>query len=151
MMDYDRSLCVLPDISAHEPFSRMVNVNSKLSSGTEEIPNHGNISILPKIEDDGVHHVKISSRRYHANSDGARVRQGQRARKGRRRAGSPEESNFVGLKPAELESERYLRYREKARQKAKDNNGQGDDVWPDDLEKAFQLGESERVFASTGG
>ncbi|KAL9007029.1 MAG: hypothetical protein Q9188_000233 [Gyalolechia gomerana] len=139
-MSYDRSLYALPpSISAPEPLSPLVNVSSQVTSGTEQILSHEHLSITPKTENDGAHPIKISARRHHASSAGARVRPGQHPKKGRRRERSPEESNFQGLKPAELESERYLRYRDNARQKAKDNNGQGDDVWPDELENAFQL------------
>lgn len=143
VMHYDRSLYALPpSISAPEPLSPLVNVSSQITSGTEQISSHEQLSITPKTENGGAHHIKISARRHHASSAGARVRPGQHPKKGRRRERSPEESNFQGLKPAELESERYLRYRDNARQKAKDNNGQGDDVWPDELENAFQLGKS---------
>ncbi|KAL8943359.1 MAG: hypothetical protein Q9216_001134 [Gyalolechia sp. 2 TL-2023] len=145
-MNQDRSLYALsPDISAPEPFSHSVNVSSQVKSGTRPVPGYEHLSITPKTENDGAHHIKISARRHHANITGARHRPGQHPKKSRRRPRSPEESDFEGLKPAELESEKYLRYREKARQKAKDSNGQGDNVWPDELENAFQLGESARL------
>ncbi|KAL9030520.1 MAG: hypothetical protein Q9196_001366 [Gyalolechia fulgens] len=133
MMNYDPSLYPLPpDISVSDPLSHSADVSSQITSGTPPISSHEHLSIAPTTEKAGAHHIKISARRRRrASSAGARVRP--------RRQLPRHEFEFEGLKPAELESERYLRYREKARQKAKDSNGQGDNVWPDELENAFQL------------
>ena len=53
------------------------------------------------------------------------------------------QNTWQGLDMAELQSPKYLTYRERQRQRARDRPNEAK-VWPDELENAFQLGTSEK-------
>ncbi|KAL9600799.1 MAG: hypothetical protein Q9219_002937 [cf. Caloplaca sp. 3 TL-2023] len=133
-MDYHRNpFGHSSDTSALEYYPRSTDVSSQWTSS-----NHGHLPIVPKIENQEAHEIKAIHVRRHARPTVSRPESGRDPRKKQRRARSPKESNFPGLTPAELKSERYLKYREKARLKAKDPKSQNANVWPDELENAFQ-------------
>lgn len=101
--------------------------------------------ILPsKVEDNDGQDIKSRGRTLRARSILSTTQAERRQRKQRQRARSPiEEDWWKGLGRAERNSPRYLQYREGARKRARDKNNQGN-VWPDDLEEAFQIGELAR-------
>lgn len=128
-MDYDRKpYAFSSDTSALEPYSHGLRASSRVSSSIQRSSSHGQLSVISRIEDVDAHGITTLDRKLHTRSAISRIQSGQHLER-RRRARSPEESNLEGHRPAELESKRYLKYREKAREKAKDKNGQGDDVW----------------------
>ncbi|KAL8672487.1 MAG: hypothetical protein Q9168_003058 [Polycauliona sp. 1 TL-2023] len=64
----------------------------------------------------------------------------QQIKKDRRAKRAPEPKPWERLiQPAELESGRYLAYRVKARERAKNRPDDNNNKWPDHLENAFQL------------
>ena len=107
------------------------------SSGNEQNYGAGRLSAVPKIEgddDDWSNECGHDGRSPSHSAQAAIRRQMKKARRDKRKI-----KNWQGLLPAELQSERYITYREKQRQRAKDRPGEKN-VWPDFLENAFQLG-----------
>ncbi|KAL8762961.1 MAG: hypothetical protein Q9184_001111 [Pyrenodesmia sp. 2 TL-2023] len=107
--------------------------------------------ILPcKVAENDGQDIKSLGRTLRARSILSTNQVERRQRKQRQRARSPiedesiEEDWWKGLGRAERNSPRYLQYREGARKRARDKNNQGN-VWPDDLEEAFQIGELARL------
>lgn len=105
--------------------------------------------LLSKAQDNDGHDVKSLGRTLRARSVLSTNQAERRQRKQRQRARSPFEDESIeddwwkGLGRAERNSPRYLQYREGARKRARDKNNQGN-VWPDELEEAFQIGELAR-------
>ncbi|KAI4264413.1 MAG: hypothetical protein L6R42_000471 [Xanthoria sp. 1 TBL-2021] len=138
-MGYDNKLYSLsPDTSIVKHRLHSPNDVLRTSSGNEQ--NYGNRrrAAVPKTEDDDdAWSVECrSGRSTHSHSAQAAIK--QQMRKARRIKRDTTNDYWEGLRPAELESDRYLAYRAKQRQKAKDRPDENN-VWPDFLENAFQL------------
>ncbi|KAL8731951.1 MAG: hypothetical protein Q9166_003083 [cf. Caloplaca sp. 2 TL-2023] len=115
----------------------------RVSSGNERSYRPGRLSAVPKIEaDDNAWSTNCKpDRSIHSHKAQAAIK--QQVRKQRRNRRKADEENeevdfWPGLRAAELESPRYLQYREKVRQRARDRPGENN-VWTDILENAFQL------------
>lgn len=137
-MGYDNKLYSLSsDTSLHSP-------NEVLRTSSGKGQNHGirRRAAVPKTEDDDAWSLEFRSGGY-ISSHSAQAALKQQMKKARRTKRNTKNDYWEGLRPAELESERYLAYRAKQRQKAKDRPDENN-VWPDFLENAFQLGMSAR-------
>ncbi|KAL8703480.1 MAG: hypothetical protein Q9201_003323 [Fulgogasparrea decipioides] len=102
------------------------------------------LSEVPKVKVEDASCVVSTRRRIHGHRAEAEIKAQRRQKKHstRRKLGDDEgevdnEDPFEGLRPAELLSPKYLKYRAKQRQKFKDSGDEG--KWPDYLEHAFQL------------
>ncbi|KAL9001039.1 MAG: hypothetical protein Q9169_000523 [Polycauliona sp. 2 TL-2023] len=109
-------------------------------SGNEQ--NHGNrrrpAVLKAEDDDDAFGFERKGSRSTYSHSAQAAIKQQQkRARRAKRIPTKPQPWEL--LQPVELESDRYLAYRAKSRQRAKDRPNDKNNVWPDHLENAFQL------------
>lgn len=117
----------------------------QISSGNEQNYERGRLSAGPKIEvDDDTWGAKCnaSSKAASHSAQAAIKRQIKKERRNKRTADDVKfESKWRGLRQEELESKRYLHYRENQRKRAKDRSNE-EDVWPDNYEYAFQLGMS---------
>ena len=128
-----------------DPYS--FNVSSRVNSDVQRSSGHGHLPLVPKVEEDDLHHIKILERRLDTCTARSTNQPKELTKREQRKKNEAENDKFTGLRLEELQSERYLRYREKSRQKAKEKNGQGN-VWPDFLEHAFQCGKSRRNSAN---
>ncbi|KAL8856295.1 MAG: hypothetical protein Q9178_007132 [Gyalolechia marmorata] len=109
------------------------------SSGNEQNYGAGRLSAVPKFEDDDDdwgNECGHDGRSPSHSAQAAIRRQTKKARRNKQKI--KRNDNWQGLLPAELQSERYITYREKQRQRSKDRPGEKN-VWPDFLENAFQL------------
>ncbi|KAL8811670.1 MAG: hypothetical protein Q9200_001606 [Gallowayella weberi] len=118
----------------------------QISSGNEQSYRPERLSGVAKLEDeDDEPSVDFRARgKTSSHSAQAAIKQQRRAqrrdekRKTAETADKKFEDLWKGLRQEELESPRYLQYREKQRQKARDRPDE-EKIWPDDLEYAFQL------------
>lgn len=139
-MGYDNKLYSLsPDTSIVKRRLHSPNDVLRTSSGNEQNYGSRRRAAIPKTEeDDDAWSVECrSGRSIHSHSAQAAIK--QQMKKARRIKRNTTNDYWEGLQPAELESDRYLAYRAKQRQKAKDRPDENN-VWPDFLENAFQLG-----------
>lgn len=152
-MDYDNKSCIISSKPSNfEPYA--LNVNSRGSARIARSSVSRQQSVVPKVEDYDGRDIKPSGRRLHARSAVSTTQTGRHQRKQRHRLTEEEKLailNFPGYRGSQFDTPRYVQYREKARQKSRDKNSK-EDVWPDRLENAFQLGElardSYRLFYS---
>lgn len=141
-MDYDTKPYLLPsNTSALEAYSR--EVRSAPDARTARSSDEKRHPLVLKIEDDDEFYNKPLGRRLHARPAASTAHAERCHKKQQRKSREDDLSilNFAGLAPVHRRSPRYIQYREKADQKAKDKNGQAS-PWPDHMENAFQLGKS---------
>ncbi|KAL8696195.1 MAG: hypothetical protein Q9224_002924 [Gallowayella concinna] len=120
----------------------------RISSGNEQSYRPERLPGVAKIEDEDDARSADTRARGKSSSHTAQAAIKQQRRMQRRcekrkpaeTADKKFENLWKGLRQEELESPRYLQYREKQRQKARDRPDEIN-VWPDDLEYAFQLGQ----------
>ncbi|KAL8808216.1 MAG: hypothetical protein Q9182_000280 [Xanthomendoza sp. 2 TL-2023] len=146
-MDYENKQCLLssttPHFHDHHYSSHEV---LQISSGNEQSYRPERLSGVGKIDDDDDEPSVDFGARGKSSSHSAQTaiklqRRAQR-RDEKRKTAETADRRFAklwrGLRQEELESPRYLQYREKQRQKARDRPDEVK-IWPDDLEYAFQL------------
>ncbi|KAL8872586.1 MAG: hypothetical protein Q9174_001805 [Haloplaca sp. 1 TL-2023] len=107
----------------------------RLTSGNERVLVAGRRTELTEVktEDDD---YCVASPRPRRSSHRAQV--AIKLQQKKKKKGATKDDDWLGYLPAELYSPKYIRYREKLREKTKHNNGQ-EVPWPDRLERAFQL------------
>ncbi|KAL8846182.1 MAG: hypothetical protein Q9221_008711 [Calogaya cf. arnoldii] len=121
----------------------------RTSSGNEQNYANRRRAAVPKTEDDDDDACSFEGRSgrsvYSHSAQAAIKKQMKKVRREQRNTTQRNSTQrnttskyWKGLIPAELESERYVAYRAKQRQKAKDRPDEKN-VWPDHLENAFQL------------
>ncbi|KAL8962541.1 MAG: hypothetical protein Q9193_001063 [Seirophora villosa] len=138
-MDYDTKPYLLPsNTSALEAYSH--DVRSAPDARTAQSSDEKRHPLVLKIEDDDGYNNKPLGRRLHARpaASTAHAERCHKKQRGKLREDDLSILNFAGLAPVHRRSTRYIQYREKADQKAKDKNGQAS-PWPDHMENAFQL------------
>ncbi|KAI4289760.1 MAG: hypothetical protein L6R35_000965 [Caloplaca aegaea] len=140
-MDYDTKPYLLPSNTSVEAYSH--DVRSSAGARTARSSGENRHRICLKIEDENGNDIKPPGRPLHARPAASSAHAERCPRKPRRKPREDDLSilNFAGLGDAGRKSVKYLQYREKANQKAKDKNGQPS-PWPEHMENAFQLGES---------
>ncbi|KAL8653102.1 MAG: hypothetical protein Q9210_002299 [Variospora velana] len=137
-MDYDTKPYLLPSNTSVEAYFHDVrssaDARAARSSGGLRHP------ICLKIEDENGNGIKPPGRPLHARPAASSAHAERCPKKGRRKLREDDLSilNFAGLGDAGRKCVKYLQYREKANQKAKDKNGQPS-PWPEYMENAFQL------------
>ncbi|KAL8735037.1 MAG: hypothetical protein Q9181_002975 [Wetmoreana brouardii] len=128
------------------PKSRLQDPNEvlRVSSGNGLSSGIGRLSQVPKVKLEDASCIASTHRRIHGHRAEAEIKAQRRQKKQstRRKLGDDDaevekDDLFEALRPAELLSPRYLKYRAKQRQKFKDSGVEG--TWPDYLEHAFQL------------
>ena len=148
-MDYERSLCVLrsnapaPREQAHIPEEVF-----RVTSGNERVSSLERPLLLPKVEElDDVYDGGSPFNGSNEHSDVTIIKREQQRKRRRERPATKKKmpDYWQGLNQAELQSERYLRYRKNQRQRARDSNGESQNIWPDHLEEAFQLGKFHSI------
>lgn len=153
-MGYDNKLYALSsDTSAVKHRLHSPNVVLRTSSGNGQ--NHGTrrrAAVFKTEDNDDAWSVECrSGGSIHSHSAQAALKQQLKKRRRIERKAKEDEDDddedeettkWQGLDMAELQSEKYLKYRERQRQRARDRPNETK-VWPDDLENAFQLGTSK--------
>ncbi|KAL8768046.1 MAG: hypothetical protein Q9209_005589 [Squamulea sp. 1 TL-2023] len=106
----------------------------RVSSGNQQTHGTRRSSAAPKIEeDDDTWSTECRDGSVYSHKAQAAIKlQMKRRRRGRRMAEEDNAANVPWMDAAELESARYLQYREKARQKIRDRPGENP-VWPDKI------------------
>ncbi|KAL9043430.1 MAG: hypothetical protein Q9214_003384 [Letrouitia sp. 1 TL-2023] len=133
-MENGRHLCLLP--SNAPVLTDGAQDQCRVSYGSsvgERISSPQRTSHITEIEREDLYERSICHHpsRNHAAQAAIKL---QQHKKGRQRTGKKHKDILRALTQDELESDRYLQYRDKNRQKT-DNK-----VWPDELEAAFQRG-----------
>ncbi|KAL8971241.1 MAG: hypothetical protein Q9183_001141 [Haloplaca sp. 2 TL-2023] len=107
----------------------------RLSSGNERIPAAGRRSDHAEVKPEGDDYCVLSPR---PKRSCHRAQVAIKLQQKKKKKNEFKDEDWGGYRPAELYSHKYIRYREKQREKAKNHNGQ-ELTWPDPLEHAFQL------------